>query len=185
MTREAQIMSQDRPQDSAMLFTPYRLNGLLLPSRIVMAPMTRSRAHQPGDVPTELNALYYRQRASAGLIITEATQISPEGKGYAWTPGIHTKAQRDGWRLVTGAVHAAGGRIFLQLWHGGRVSLAAFQPGGRAPVAPSAIPARDTKVYAIDDDGVAKMILPDPPRALQTAEIARVVDDFRRAAGLA
>jgi N-ethylmaleimide reductase len=183
--RKAQIMSQDSPQDPAMLFTPYRLNGLALPNRIVMAPMTRSRARQPGDAPTELNALYYSQRASAGLIVTEATQISPEGKGYAWTPGIHTVEQRDGWRLVTDAVHAAGGRIFLQLWHVGRVSLAVFQPGGGAPVAPSAIPARNTKVYAIGDDGVARMVLTDPPRALETAEIARVVEDFRRAAGLA
>jgi N-ethylmaleimide reductase len=178
-------MSQDPPGEPPTLFTPYRLNGLMLPNRIVMAPMTRSRSRQPGDVPTELNALYYSQRASAGLIVTEATQISAEGKGYAWTPGIHSPAPRDGWRLVTEAVHAAGGRIFLQLWHVGRVSLSAFQPWGQAPVAPSAIPARDTKVYAVDDDGVAGMILTDPPRALQTAEIARVVDDFRRAAGLA
>jgi N-ethylmaleimide reductase len=168
-----------------MLFTPYRLDGLALPSRIVMAPMTRSRSRQPGDVPTELNALYYSQRASAGLIVTEATQISPEGKGYAWTPGIYSEAQRDGWRQVTGAVHAAGGRIFLQLWHVGRVSLSVFQPGGRAPVAPSAIAARDTRVYAIGADGVAQMFPTDPPRALEMAEIARIVDDFRRAAGLA
>jgi N-ethylmaleimide reductase len=167
------------------LFSPYRLNGLLLPNRIVMAPMTRSRAAQPGDIPNELNALYYSQRAGAGLIVTEATQISPEGKGYAWTPGIHTDAQRDGWRLVTGAVHAAGGRIFLQLWHVGRVSLAAMQPGGGPPVAPSALRARDTRVFAIGPDGLAGMVPTDPPRALETAEIARVVDDYRRGAALA
>src|SRR5882672_9911583 len=106
-------MSQSASRDAAMLFSPYRLNGLVLPNRIVMAPMTRSRARQPGDVPTELNALYYSQRASAGLIVSEATQISPEGKGYAWTPGIHSAAQRDGWQYVTNAVHDAGGRIFL------------------------------------------------------------------------
>ena len=178
-------MIQDGAQDPAILFSPYRLDGLVLPNRIVMAPMTRSRARQPGDVPTELNALYYSQRASAGLIVTEATQISPEGKGYAWTPGIYSEDQRDGWRLVTEAVHAAGGRIVLQLWHVGRVSLASIQPGGRAPVAPSAIRARDTKVFAVDGDGLAKMIPTDEPRALETAEIARVVDDYRRAARLA
>lgn len=178
-------MSQKGPHDSAIVFTPYQLDGLVLPSRIVMAPMTRSRSRQPGDVPTELNALYYSQRASAGLIVTEATQISPEGKGYAWTPGIYSEAQRDGWRLVTEAVHAAGGRIFLQLWHVGRVSLSSLQPGRRAPVAPSAIRARDTQVFAVDADGVAKMIPTDPPRALEIAEITRIVDDYRRAAGLA
>lgn len=178
-------MIQDGPQDPAILFSPFRLDGLAMPNRIVMAPMTRSRARQPGDVPTELNALYYSQRASAGLIVTEATQISPEAKGYALTPGIHSEAQRDGWRLVTDAVHAAGGRIFLQLWHVGRVSLASIQPGGRAPVAPSAIPARDTKVYSIGADGVARMVPTDPPRALELPEIARIVDDFRRAASLA
>jgi N-ethylmaleimide reductase len=168
-----------------MLFSSYRLNGLVLPNRIVMAPMTRSRAGQPGDVPTELNALYYSQRASAGLIVTEATQISPEGKGYAWTPGIHTGAQRDGWRLVTDAVHKAGGRIFLQLWHVGRVSLSSMQPGGRPPVAPSALRARETRVFAIGADGLPGMIPTDAPRALETAEIARVVEDYRRAASLA
>jgi N-ethylmaleimide reductase len=185
MTKEAQIMSESPSQGTAMLFSPYRLNGLVLPNRIVMAPMTRSRAQQPGDVPTQLNALYYSQRSSAGLIVTEATQISPEGKGYAWTPGIHTEAQRDGWRLVTDAVHEAGGRIVLQLWHVGRVSHSSLQPGGRAPVAPSAIRARDTNVYVIDADGLPKMIPTNTPRALETSEITRVVADFRRAAGLA
>ncbi|MDB5480529.1 MAG: NADH:flavin oxidoreductase/NADH oxidase [Caulobacteraceae bacterium] len=170
---------------AGLLFSPYRLNGLVLPNRIVMAPMTRSRARQPGDIPTNLNALYYSQRAGAGLIITEATQISQEGRGYAWTPGIRTEAQRDGWRLVTDAVHRAGGRIFLQLWHVGRVSLASMQPGGGPPVAPSALRARNTRVFAIGADGLPGMIATDAPRALETAEIGRVVDDYRRAAGLA
>jgi N-ethylmaleimide reductase len=185
MTKGIHIMSQSASRDAAMLFSPHRLNGLVLPNRIVMAPMTPSRAQQPGEVPTHLDALYYSQRASAGLIVTEASQISPEGRGYAWTPGIHTEAQRDGWRLVTDAVHDAGGRIFLQLWHAGRVSHSALQSDGRAPVAPSAIRARDTNVYVIDADGQPKMTPADTPRALETTEIVRVVDDFRRAGGLA
>jgi N-ethylmaleimide reductase len=168
-----------------MLFVPYRLNGLVLPNRIVMAPMTRSRAQHPNDVPTELDALYYSQRASAGLIVTEATQISPEGKGFAGAPGIHTDAQRDGWRLVTNTVHDAGGRIFLQLSHVGRVSHSSLQPDGRAPVAPSAIRARNTNVCAIDRNGLPRMTPADTPRGLETREIARVVDDFRRAGVLA
>jgi N-ethylmaleimide reductase len=168
-----------------MLFSPHRLDGLLLPNRIVMAPMTRSRAQQPGDVPTQLNALYYSQRASAGLIVTEAAQISPEGKGHARTPGIYTEAQRDGWRLVTDAVHDAGGRIFLQLCHVGRVSHSSLQPDGHAPVAPSAIRARNTKVYIIGGNGLPRMAPTDMPRALEATEIARVVGDFRRAGGLA
>jgi N-ethylmaleimide reductase len=178
-------MSQSASRDAAMLFSPHRLNGLVLPNRIVMAPMTRSQAQQPGDVPTRLNAFYYSQRASAGLIVTEATQISPEGKGRAGTPGIYTDAQRDGWRLVTDAVHDAHGRIFLQLWHVGRISHSSLQPDGRAPVAPSAIRARDTNVYVIDAEGLPKMIPADMPRALEAAEIARVVEDFRRAGSLA
>ena len=180
-----QAVTQDLSRTDAMLFSPYRLNGLVLPNRIVMAPMTRSRAKQPGDVPTQLNARYYSQRAGAGLIVTEATQISPEGKGYAWTPGIHSEAQCVGWRLVTDAVHAAGGRIFLQLWHVGRVSISSLQPGGRAPVAPSAIQARDTCVFMIGADGLPRMVPTDPPRALETDEIARIVDDYRRAGRLA
>lgn len=175
-------MSQSASPDATMLFSPHWLDGLVLPNRIVMGPMTRSRAQQPGDVPTQLNALYYSQRASAGLIVTEATQISPEGRGYALTPGIHTEAQRDGWRLVTGAVHDAGGRIFLQLSHCGRLSHSSLQPDGRAPVAPSAIRARAANVYVIGGDGLPRMAPTDPPRALERTEIARVVEDFRRAA---
>ncbi|QJP14213.1 alkene reductase [Starkeya sp. ORNL1] len=171
---------------SKTLFSPWRLGPLELPNRLVMAPMTRSRSAQPGDVPTELNARYYAQRASAGLIVTEATQISQEGQGYAWTPGIHTDAQRDGWRLVTDAVHAAGGRIFLQLWHVGRISHPSLQPDGDAPVAPSAVPPKGVRVYVIDPaDGAPRFLDCGTPRALETGEIARVVDDYRRAAALA
>ncbi len=119
-----------------MLFTPYRLGTLELPNRIVMPPMTRSRAAS-GNVPTASMAEYYAQRASAGLIVTEGTQISQQGQGYAWTPGIHSPEQVTGWRGVTDAVHAAGGRIFAQLWHVGRVSHVSLQPGGSAPVSSS------------------------------------------------
>src|SRR5580692_8347102 len=99
------------------LFEPVRLGRYDLPHRMVMAPLTRSRARQPGNVPSAMNACYYAQRASAALIVAEATQVSMQGQGYAWTPGIHSREQIEGWRLVTDAVHAAGGRIFLQLWH--------------------------------------------------------------------
>ena len=120
------------------LFSPFRLGPLALPNRIVMAPMTRNRAG-PGNAPTALNATYYAQRAGAGLIVAEASQVSPQGLGYPGTPGIHSDEQIAGWRLVIDAVHAAGGRIFLQLWHVGRISHPSLQPDGALPVAPSAI----------------------------------------------
>lgn len=170
--------------DFRPLFEPYRLGDLNLPNRFVMAPMTRSRAAD-GDRPTELAARYYAQRAEAGLIVTEATQISREGQGYSLTPGIYTPAQRDGWRFVTDAIHAAGGRIFLQLWHVGRISHPLLQKDGRRPVAPSAVRARGVRVYVIDGDGVPQFVECEEPRALETAEIARVIEDYRRAAGQA
>src|SRR6478752_608013 len=125
----------------ARLFEPVRLGRYDLPQRIVMAPLTRSRSRQPGNVPTALNACYYAQRASAALIISEASQVSMQGQGYAWTPGIHSREQVEGWRLVTDAVHDAGGRIFLQLWHVGRISHPSLQPDNMLPVAPSPITA--------------------------------------------
>ena len=121
-------------------------------NRIVMAPMTRSRTAQPGDIPTDSMAIYYAQRSSAGLIISEATQISPQGKGYSFTPGIYTDEQVAGWCKVTDAVHRAGGRIFSQLWHVGRMSHPSFHADGK-PVAPSAI-APDAQVWVVGDDGV-------------------------------
>jgi len=171
--------------DQRHLFTPISLGRLTLPNRIVMAPMTRSRAAQPDDVPTAMMATHYAQRASAGLIITEASQISPEGKGYTGTPGIYSPVQRDGWKLTTDAVHAAGGHIFLQIWHVGRVSHVSLQPDGQPPVSASAIAAQDTSVYIVDEHGVAGFVPCSTPRALDTAEITRVVDDYRRAAALA
>jgi N-ethylmaleimide reductase len=159
------------------LFTPLDLgDDLMLPNRIVMAPLTRNRAKPDGDVPYELHVEYYAQRASAGLIISEGTQITPEGKGYIQTPGIHSPEQVSGWKKVTETVHKAGGRIFAQLWHVGRISHVSLQPNGQAPVAPSAITAT-TKTFIAS--GFADV---SPPRALETDEIARVVDDYRKAA---
>jgi N-ethylmaleimide reductase len=153
------------------LFAPFQLGPLLLPNRIVMAPMTRNRAGA-GNVPTALNAEYYVQRASAGLIVTEATQVSPQGVGYPGTPGIHSDAHVEGWRLVTDAVHRAGGRIFLQLWHVGRISHPSLQPDGALPVAPSAIAAEGEAFTA---SGPQPFVV---PRALETDEIAGVVAQF-------
>ena len=157
------------------LFTPLTIGTMTLPNRLVMAPLTRNRA-AAGNVPQALNVDYYVQRASAGLIISEGTQISPEGQGYLATPGIHSPAQVAGWREVTDAVHAKGGHIFAQLWHVGRVSHTSLQPTGQPPVAPSAIRAK-TQVYIATGFADAS-----EPRALETDEIARVVDDYRRAA---
>src|SRR6202158_960445 len=139
-----EIATATRPraaQDSGtdVLLQPYRLGPFTLPHRIVMAPLTRSRSRQPGNVPSSLAACYYAQRASAALIVSEATQVSMQGQGYAWTPGIHRREQVEGWRLVTDAVHKAGGLIFPQLWHVGRISHPSLPPGGMLPVAPSAI----------------------------------------------
>ncbi|SDQ72029.1 MULTISPECIES: alkene reductase [unclassified Pseudomonas] len=165
---------------SASLFTPFELGPLQLPNRIVMAPMTRSRSSQPGDVPNAMMAAYYAQRASAGLIISEATQISPQGKGYSFTPGIYSAGQVAGWRQVTDAVHGQGGRIFLQLWHVGRMSHASFHADGQ-PVAPSALRA-DAQVWVVGDDGVGRMVEVSAPRALSQADIQAVIEDYRLAA---
>ena len=157
------------------LFTPAKAGALTLRNRIVMAPLTRSRAG-PGNVPHQLNALYYAQRASAGLIISEATQIAPEGQGYIATPGIHSAEQIAGWKCVTKAVHIAGGPIVLQLWHVGRISHPSFQPGGAAPVAPSAIKP-DTKAFT------ANGFEPIPtPRALETDEVLAIVAQYAQGA---
>ncbi|MEE8730984.1 MAG: alkene reductase [Rahnella inusitata] len=156
------------------LFQPYDLGTITLANHIVMAPLTRNRAGA-GLVPGELAATYYAQRATAGLLITEATQISEQAQGYQDTPGIYTQAQIDGWRKVTDAVHAKGGRIFVQLWHVGRISHVDLQPGGAAPVAPSAIRA-ETKTFV--NKGFADV---SEPRALELQEIPGIIDDFRKA----
>ena len=149
---------------SADIFSPFTLGPLALPNRIVMAPMTRNRAGA-GNAPTALNATYYKQRASAGLIVSEATQVSPQGLGYPGTPGIHSPDQVAGWKLVTEAVHRTGGRIFLQLWHVGRISHPVLQPDGALPVAPSAI-APQGQAWTLE--GMEDFVT---PRALETAEI--------------
>ncbi len=157
------------------LFTAFKLGPIELKNRIVMAPMTRNRAAE-GNVPTLLHAEYYSQRASGGLIVTCASQVTPTGVGYPATPGIHTPEQIEGWKLVTDAVHDKGGRIFLQLWHVGRISHPSLQPDGQLPVAPSAIrPAGQAFTY----EGLQDFVT---PRALETKEIAVVVDQFRKGA---
>ena len=143
------------------LFEAYKLGSLTLSNRVVLAPLTRNRAGA-GLVPSPLAATYYSQRASAGLLITEATQVSAQAQGYQDTPGLYTQAQIDGWRQVTEAVHAKGGKIFVQLWHVGRISHVDLQPGGGAPVAPSAIRA-ETKTFV--NNGFAEV---SEPRALET-----------------
>lgn len=164
------------------LFTPLGLGRHTLRNRIVLPPLTRQRSAQPGDVPTELAALYYRQRAGAGLMISEGTQIEPRGQGYAWTPGIYSDEQIDGWRRVTEAVHADGGVIFAQLWHVGRVSHTALQPGGAAPVAPSAIKAQQVKSFIQTGPGTGALVDPSVPRELTAGEISELVALYAKAA---
>ncbi|QBM75830.1 alkene reductase [Sphingomonas sp. AAP5] len=159
----------------ATLFDSYTLGTIPLANRIVMAPLTRNRA-AAGFVPGPFAADYYAQRATAGLLIAEATQVSQQGQGYQDTPGIYTDAQVEGWRVVTDRVHAAGGKIFLQLWHVGRISHVDLQPNGGAPVAPSAIRA-EAKTFV----GNA-FVDTSTPRALELDEMPGIVEDFRRAA---
>lgn len=169
------------PESTDPLFQPLTLGGLELPNRIVMPPMTRSRASQPGDVPNALMAEYYAQRAGAGLIVSEGTWISPMGKGYAWTPGIHTPEQVAGWREVTDAVHAAGGRMFAQLWHVGRLSHTSLL-GGQSPVSSSALQAEGVNVFVAGSDGKPGFMQASLPRALSTAQVREVVEQYRQAA---
>jgi N-ethylmaleimide reductase len=160
------------------LFSACQLNHIALKNRFLMAPMTRSRAAQPGDVPNALMAEYYAQRAGAGIIITEATQISMQGMGYAKTPGIYSKEQIEGWKLTTGAVHKAGSKIFLQLWHVGRVSSA--KVNGLQPIAPSAKIAKDTSVYIFDGapNGNATFVTVDEPKEMTKADIDNAIQEF-------
>jgi N-ethylmaleimide reductase len=159
---------------SMSLFTPFALGAVSLKNRIAMAPMTRNRA-APGGLATPMIAHYYAQRASAGLIVTEASQVSEQAVGYPGTPGIHTAAQIEAWRETTDRVHAAGSRIFLQLWHAGRASHPSLQPGSAAPVAPSAVAPAGK---AFTGKGMEPFVT---PRALEAAEIAAIVEDFATA----
>jgi N-ethylmaleimide reductase len=171
-------------QDDKMskdLFDPIILGDVTIKNRILMCPLTRMRAKQPGNVPWELNATYYAQRASAGLIISEASQISQQAQGYPNTPGIYTQEQIAGWQKVTQAVHENHGKMFLQLWHVGRISHPSHQPNGDLPVAPSAIAAANSGTFT--KDGTPTPIL--TPRALETYEIPVIVNDYAHAASCA
>lgn len=166
---------------TSSLFQPIQLGNLTLNNRIVMPPMTRSRASQPGDVANDIMATYYAQRATAGLIISEGTQISSMGKGYAWTPGMYTPEQIVGWKKVTDAVHAKGGTIFAQLWHVGRVT----HPdniGGQQPISSSAIKAENVKVFidnGTDEPGFVDVV---QPREMTVEDIQQVIEQYRQAA---
>ncbi|WP_159972392.1 alkene reductase [Pseudomonas sp. 8Z] len=168
-------------QQSA-LFKTAQLGPYTLKNRIVLPPLTRSRSSQPGNIANDLMATYYQQRSGAGFMVTEGTQIEPRGQGYAWTPGIHSAQQIAGWRKVTEAVHAEGGVIFAQLWHVGRVSHTSLQPGGQAPVAPSAIRADSVKVFIETGPGAGALAEPSMPRELTTAEVKELVQLYAQAA---
>lgn len=164
------------------LFQQYKLSGNQLKNRFLMAPMTRSRASQPGDIPNALMAEYYAQRSTAGIIITEATQISLQGMGYANTPGIYSKQQIEGWKLITDAVHKNGSIIFLQLWHVGRVS--SSKVNGLQPIAPSALTAQNTNVYIFDGapNGDVTFVPVEEPREMNKTDINTVINEFAQSA---
>ncbi|MFZ5525166.1 MAG: alkene reductase [Pseudomonadota bacterium] len=168
------MVNQEQTQEP--LFQPFKLGNITLSNRMAMAPLTRNRA-EAGNVPGPMTIEYYAQRASVGLIIAEATQVSAQAQGYVATPGVHSPEQIAAWRKVTDEVHARGGHIYLQMWHTGRMSHTAFQPGEQAPVAPSAIRAQ-AKTF-IPGQGYVDT---STPRALETSEIAGIVADFRSAA---
>ena len=160
---------------TSKLFEPFKLGPITLPNRLVMAPLTRNRAVE-GMVPGPLAVAYYGQRASAGLLITEASQVSQQGQGYQDTPGIYSKEQVAGWRKITDRVHARGGRIFIQLWHVGRVSHTSLQPNGGKPVAPSAIRAKGKTFVGGTFTDISE------PRALELSDIPGIVESFKRGA---
>ncbi|ABB08547.1 alkene reductase [Burkholderia lata] len=164
------------------LLSNFDLNGLILPNRVVMGPMTRSRAPYRGQ-PTELMAEYYAQRASAGLIVSEATNVSPVSASFELTPGLITDEQVAGWKKVTEAVHAKGGRIFAQLWHGGRVSSLTLL-GGQAPLSPSGVndDLEQLQVWAQLQNGYYTKIHATPSRAMTTDEVVKTIDEFRQSA---
>ncbi|SFN46169.1 N-ethylmaleimide reductase [Izhakiella capsodis] len=162
------------------LFSPLQLGAITLPNRILMAPLTRLRSLEPGDIPTPLMGEYYRQRVSAGLIISEATQISAQAKGYAGAPGLHSDKQIAAWKLINAGIHQSGGRIAVQLWHTGRISHVSVQPGEQRPVSASAINA-ETRTTLRDAQGHAIREETSTPRALETIEVKNIVNDFYQA----
>ena len=161
------------------LFEPAQAGDIALANRIVMAPLTRNRS--PGAIPNNLNATYYEQRATAGLIVTEGTPISQQGQGYADVPGLYKREAIAGWKQVTDSVHSAGGKIVAQIWHVGRISHTSLQPHGGQPVAPSAIPAK-SKTYIINDDGTGAFAETSEPRALTIDDIGLILEDYRSGA---
>ena len=164
------------------LFSPIKMSDKTLKNRIVMPPLTRSRSTQPNDIPNDLMADYYGQRSSAGFMVTEGTQIEPRGQGYAWTPGIYSAEQVEGWKKITKSVHDKGGIIYAQLWHVGRVSHTSLQPNGEAPVAPSAILADAVKVFIETAPGEGDLADPSMPRELSTSEVKALVEMYAQAA---
>lgn len=163
------------------LFQPAQLQSFNLKNRVVMAPMTRARTSQPGNIPNQMMATYYKQRASAGLIISEATQISDDSQGYSFTPGVYTDEQVTGWKQITQGVKQQGAAMFCQLWHVGRVSHPVFQ-NGELPIAPSALKPVETQVWIADEQGNGNMVDCVEPRAMTQKDIDRVVQDFANAA---
>ena len=168
--------------DTTPLFSTVQLGPYTLKNRIVMPPLTRSRSTQSGDIPNDLMANYYEQRATAGVMVTEGTQIEPRGQGYAWTPGIYSQEQIEGWKKVTKAVHAKDSIIFAQLWHVGRVSHTSLQPNNAQPVAPSAIAANNVKVFIETTSGGGVLADPSEPRVLSTEEVSELVQMYAQAA---
>jgi|TARA_B110000211_G_C14084299_1_gene556001 N-ethylmaleimide reductase len=169
-------------QNTDALFEGVTLGNYKLKNRIVLPPLTRSRSSQPGNIPNDLMAEYYGQRAGAGFMVTEGTQIEPRGQGYAWTPGIYSKEQIEGWKKVTNSVHAKGGIIFAQLWHVGRVSHSSLQPNGDKPVGPSAITADAVKVFIETGPGEGALADPSEPRELTTEGVRELVALYAQAA---
>jgi N-ethylmaleimide reductase len=177
-TRPSRTVSEP---DVDVLFEPYRLGPFQLPHRVIMAPLTRSRARHPDNVPSTLATCYYAQRASAALIVTEATQISMQGQGYAWTPGIHSREQVEAWSRITHAVHQSNGLIFCQLWHVGRISHPSLQPDNMLPVAPSAIIPQG-KAFIENERGEGELVPFVRPRALDIEEMPYLLGQYARAA---
>jgi N-ethylmaleimide reductase len=161
------------------LFEPTKIGDIAIKNHIVMAPLTRNRS--PGAVPNDLNVEYYRQRSGAGLIVTEATAITHQGQGYADVPGLYSKEAIDGWKRVTDAVHAAGSKIVVQMWHVGRISHTTLQPNGGKPVSSTNMAAK-SKTYLVNPDGTGSFVPTSEPRALETSEIPGIVEDYRKAA---
>ncbi|OCJ04982.1 alkene reductase [Rhizobium sp. AC44/96] len=161
------------------LFEPTQVGDIAVKNRIVMAPLTRNRS--PGAVPNDLNVEYYRQRATAGLIVTEASAITHQGQGYADVPGLYTKEALDGWKRVTSAVHEEGGKIVVQMWHVGRISHTTLQPNGGKPVSSTNTVAK-SKTYLVNPDGTGSFAPTSEPRALEASELSGIVEDYRKAA---